>query len=108
MKYSVWLFTRPISYAMSFTSTATSSDGRDYLCHWGVLVNEMNTVDVEVIISRVQKYGANDNTDMGIMYELHRNECNKNDLVITGKIGINSVKEKWPMFSIQYVGDTTM
>ena len=71
-------------------------------------MNEMNTLDVEVIISRVRKYGANDNTDMGIMYELHRNEGNKNDLVITEKNGINSVKEKWPMFSIQYVGETTM
>jgi hypothetical protein len=108
MKYSVWLFTRPIDYAMSFPSIAISSDGKDYLCHWGVLVNEMNMMDVEVIISRVRNYGANDNTDLGIMYELHRNEGNKNDLIITPKIGINSIKKKWPMFSIQYVGESTM
>ena len=70
MKYSVWLFTRPTSHAMSFPFIAASSDGMDYLCHWGVLVNEMNIVDVEVITARVRKYGANDNTELGIMYEL--------------------------------------
>lgn len=108
MKYSVWLYTRPITYAMSFPSTADFSDGKDYLCHWGVLVNEMNKLDVEIIISRVRRYGANDNTELGIMYELYRNECNKNDLIITKKVGINSIKMKWPMFSIQYIGESTM
>ena len=68
----------------------------------------MNIVDFEVIVSRLRKYGANDNTDFGIMYELRRNEDNKNCLIITEKIGINSVKKEWPMFSIQYVGETPM
>jgi hypothetical protein len=108
MKYSVWLFTRPIDAAMSFDSTAVFSNGKIYLCHWGVLVNEMGMVDVKVIVSRVRKYGANDNTDLGIMYEIHRGEDNKHDLAINQKIGINSIKEKWPMFSIQYVGESTM
>ena len=108
MKYSVWLFTRPITYAMTFPSIAASSDGKNYLRHWGVLVNEMTIIDIEVIISRVRKYGANDNTDLGIMYELHRNNDNKNDLRITEKFGINSVRNEWPMFSMEYIGETTM
>ena len=107
MKYSVWLFTRPITLATSFHSTAASSDGKDFLCHWGVLVNEMNMIDVEVIMSRARKYGANDNTDLGIMYELYRGEGNKNVPIITRKMGINSIKKKWSLFSIQYVDETT-
>ena len=107
MKYSVWLFMRPTSHAMSFPLIAASSDGMDYLCHWGVLVNEMNIVDVEVIMARVRKYGTNDNTELGILYKLHRNEENKNDLRVTEKFGIDSIK-KWPVFSIQHVGETTI
>jgi hypothetical protein len=107
MKYSIWLFTRPTSHAMSLPFIAASSDGKDYLCHWGVLVNEMNGIDVEVVMARVRKYGANDNTELGIMYELHRNEENVNNLRITEKLGISSIK-KWPIFSIQFVGETTI
>lgn len=68
----------------------------------------MNIVDLAVISSRERKYGANDNIDFGIMYELHRNEENINDLIITQKIGIDSVKKKWPMFSIEYVSEIKM
>jgi hypothetical protein len=92
---------------MSLPFIAASSDGKDYLCHWGVLVNEMNGIDVEVVMARVRKYGANDNTELGIMYELHRNEENVNNLRITEKLGISSIK-KWPIFSIQFVGETTI
>ena len=48
----------------------------------------MNIVDVEVITVRVRNYGSNDNTEMGYMYDLHRNEESKNDLRITDKFGI--------------------
>ena len=67
----------------------------------------MNIVDVEVITVRVRNYGSNDNTEMGIMYDLHRNEESKNDLRITDKFGISQIK-KWPVFPIQFVGETTI
>lgn len=108
MVYSVWLFTRPLSYAMFLPSLASTSDGKDHLRHWGILVNEMTLMDLQVILSRQNNYGANDNTELGVMYELHREESNTNTVSINHKFGIDTVRNEWRMFSMQYVGNTAM
>jgi hypothetical protein len=76
--YSVWLFTRPLTYAMFSPPIAASTEGIHHLRHWGVLVNEMNMTDLKVILSRQTRYMANDNTELGIMYELNQGEHNIN------------------------------
>jgi hypothetical protein len=108
MVYSVWLFTRPLSYAMFLPPLASTSDGKDHLRHWGVLVNQMTLMDLQVMLSRQNSYGANDNTELGVMYELHRDESNMNTVSINRKFGMNSVRNEWRMFSMQYVGNTAM
>lgn len=108
MHYLVSLFTRPTSYAMLFPSAATSSDGKEYLRHWGVLISEMNLIDLQVIFSRTREFGAKDNTMLGSMYELHRQENNKNTVNINTKFGLNTLRDNWPMFSMAYVGQTEM
>ena len=47
---SVWLFTRPLSYVTHFSSSEATSEGRDHLCHWGVLVTELTMVDISPIL----------------------------------------------------------
>lgn len=108
MHYLVSLFTRPTSYANFFPSVASFSDGKDYIRHWGILVSQMTMTDLEVIFSRTREFGTNDNTLLGIMYELNRQENNKNTVSINTKFGMNSLRENWPMFSMEYVGKTEM
>lgn len=108
MHYFVSLFTRPLSYAMSFPSVAASSDGNDYLRHWGILISDINPLDLEVALSRTTEFGVNDNTVLGTMYELLRREDNQNTVRINPKFGMNSLRKQWPMFSMEYVGKTPM
>lgn len=106
--YTVWLFTRPLTYAMFSPPIAASSEGMDHLRHWGVLVNEMSMTDLKVILSRKMGYRANDNTELGTMYELFQGQESTNEVNINRKFGMNSVRKEWRMFSIYYVGKTVM
>ena len=106
--YSVWLFTRPLTYAMFSPPVAASSEGVHQLRHWGVLVNEMSMTDLKVVLSRTMGYIVNDDTELGIMYELFQGEQSRNKVSIKHKFGMNSVRKEWRLFSIQYVGKTRM
>ena len=67
----------------------------------------MSLLDLEVILSRTRELGTNDNTVLGTMYELRRQD-NKNTLSINTKFGMNSLRKEWPMFAMIYVGKTSM
>ena len=105
--YSVWLFTRPLSYAMFSPPIATSSEGIHHLSHWGVLVNEISMIDLTVILSRSMRHNANEDIEFGVMYELFQ-ENHVNNISINKHFGMNSIRNEWHMFSMQYVGKTTM
>ena len=106
--YSVWLFSHPLMYAIFSPPIAISSKGIYHLSHWGVLVNEMSMVDLTVILSRTMQNNVNENTEFGIMYELHQGENNVNNISIKNFFGMKSIRNEWHMFSMQYVGKTTM
>ena len=92
---------------MLFPSAAASSQGKDYLRHWGVLISDMSLIDLQVILSRTRDFGANDNTMWGTMLELFRDEDKKNNVNIKD-FGMKTLREEWPMFSMAYVGKTSM
>jgi hypothetical protein len=106
--YSVWLLTRPLSYTIFFPPFGATSDGKHHLCHWGILVNEMSQVDAQAIWQRTRNYGASDKTELGTMYELFRDENDRNNVHITTPFQMANMKKEWPMFSMQYVGQTLM
>ena len=68
----------------------------------------MNLIDLEVILSRTRDFSANDNTMWGIMLELFRDEYKKNNVKINTNFGMKTLREEWPMFSMAYVGKTSM
>ena len=105
--YSVWLFSRPLTYAMFSPPIAASSEGIYHLSHWGVLVSEMSMIDLTVILSRTMRNNGNENTEFGIMYELHQGENHVNNISIHN-FGMKSIRNEWRMFSMQYVDNTTM
>jgi hypothetical protein len=107
-KYSVWIFTRPLSYATHFTPLAITSDGRDYLRHWGVLISAMTPIDAKVILFRDTEYGGNDRTELGTMYELFRDKDDKNNVKVTRPFGMAIIEKEWWMVDFQYVGETEM
>ena len=42
------------------------------------------------------------------MYELHQGENQINNISINEHFGMKSIRNEWDMFSMQYVGKTTM
>lgn len=107
MKSSVWIFTRPLSYA-TFTPLAMISNGKDHLRHWGVLISDMTLLDARAILLRNREFGGKDRTELGIMYELSRDENYHNDLKITRPFEIATIRKEWGMVDFQYVGETEM
>jgi hypothetical protein len=106
--YSVWLFTRPLSYGTTFLSLMSASDGKQRLRHWAVLVSEMTLLDAQATMLRRIEYCGNDRTDWGTMYELFRDDGNINNVNISRQFGMEMMKKEWPMVDIQYVGQTEM
>jgi hypothetical protein len=98
MVCTVWLFTRPLSFLPPF------SDGKPALRHWGVLVSELTFGDIEVIIQRARAY-SEDDTPLGTMYELFREE-EYNNVNIVRPFGTAIVHKEWRAFSAKYVGTT--
>ena len=68
----------------------------------------MTFIDGQVVLSRIGEYGANDRTELGIMYELYREEGNRNNLKITTNFGLKLLRNEWWMFSSAYASRTTM
>jgi hypothetical protein len=108
MKYSVWLFTRPLSWAMFAPSLAQTSAGKNHLRHWGILISKMTSMDAKAFLQRTTDYGGNDNTDLGVMYELFRDINNKNNVNIVRPFQITTIRKDWRMFSCEYIGQTDM
>jgi hypothetical protein len=105
---SVWLLTRPLSFARSVPLLATSAEGTAYMCHWGVLVNDLSLVDGRAILARAQEYCGDNDTDLGTMYESFPYENSQNTVSVRRPFGIFVLRSEWLMFSAQYVGSTTM
>ena len=108
MTNSVWLFTRPLSYTIHINPVASISDGKPHLRHWGVLVSEMSVVDVKATLSRTKEYCGSDFSALGTMYELFRDEEDRNNVSVCRNFGMKTIRDDWPMYSAEFVGLTTM
>jgi hypothetical protein len=108
MGYSVWIFTRPLSHARTFPSLIKTSNERHYLCHWGMLVSEMSLLDAKAILTRTREYCAIDNTELGTMYDLFRDDDDRNNVHICREFSVVNLRQEWKWFSAQYVGHTDM
>ena len=75
---SVWILVRPLSLAITFPTMGLISDGKPYLCHWGVLVTMPSIDDLRALIC--PQGSATDELVLGAMWELHREQehCNVN------------------------------
>jgi hypothetical protein len=106
MKYSIWIFTRPLSYAGWFPPLEKTSDGKHHLRHWAILVSEMGLSEMKAILLGQSDLCRNGNTEMGTMYELFRDENNQNNVNITRPFGIPTRINNWRTFSAEHIGDT--
>lgn len=108
MTNSVWLFTRPLRYAVRLPPIASISDGKPHLRHWGVLVSKMSHVDMKATLSRIKEYCGSDFSELGTMYELFRDDGDRNNVSICRNFGMKTIRDEWPMYSAEFVGLTTM
>jgi hypothetical protein len=107
MELSVSLLTCPLSWAVSIPLLASSSD-EDHLRHWGILVHDMSSVDLQACFFGYQKSHANDHTVFGTMYQLFRRQDGTNIVDINTEFGMDSLRQDFPMFAIKVVGKTTL
>jgi len=106
MIYSVWLVTRPISLESRFSALGISSDGKAHLRHWAVLISELTPLDAQVILQRTRGYFGNDDTDLGTMYELCREEGRYTNVNIIRPFSMETIRKDWGAFSIEFMGTT--
>ena len=102
MTRSVWLFARPLSWADFIIALQWVSDGKYPLCHWGVLVTHLDITDE--FMRRTPS--PTEALDLGIMYELRRNDINQNTVNIIRPFSTASAE--WRLFSAKYIGTTEM
>lgn len=107
MTSTVWLFTRPLSYPL-FNPLESTSARRDHLRHWGVLVSDLTLIDAQVIMLRTRGNWGDENTPLGTMYELFRDEDDRNNVKVSRPLYIRTIKSEWRAFSSQYIGETRM
>src|SRR5271154_3675668 len=106
MTRSVWLFARPLSWADFIIALQWVSDGKYPLCHWGVLVTHMDITANDEFMRRnsPQVLSSPDDQDLGIMYELQRNDINQNTVSITRPFSPAALKAEWRLFSAKKIG----
>jgi len=73
-----------------------------------MLVSEMSLLDAKAILSRTREYGAIDNTELGTMYDLFRDDDDRNNVHICREFSVANLRQEWKWFSAQYVGHTDM
>ncbi len=83
-----------------------TSDGIDYLRHWGVFVTDNTLLDIEVILQRIRAW-ENDGIDLGTLYELRR-DSPINNVNIIRPFTLAVIRQQWRAFSTQYIGKTKM
>jgi hypothetical protein len=108
MTYTVWLLTRPLSYASSFSPLALVSDGKDHFQHWGVLVSEMSLINAQEIMSHVHEYVVSSDIHLGTLYVSFRGPNDYNNVNIIRGFGLATIAQEWPSLTAQFVGDTEM
>jgi hypothetical protein len=67
----------------------------------------MSLVDIQVLMQRTATITAMDETALGKMYELMRDEYNKNN-VHAHNFDLKKFREQWSTFSAQHVGETNL
>jgi len=106
MTRSVWLFARPLSWADFIVALQWVSDGKYPLCHWGVLVTHLDITANDEFMRRTPDISPTQALDLGIMYELRRNDINQNTVNIIRPFSTASAE--WRLFSAKYIGTTEM
>jgi len=81
-----------------------TSDGRPYLCHWGVLVSDLTIIDTKVILQTANK--GNRTVHLGKMYELLQIEGRSHVFVDT-EFTMRELNG-WRSFAEQYFGETRL
>lgn len=104
--YSVWVITRPLSYANLIPPLAFTSIGKIHLHHWGVFVTDLTFLDIQVIMQRTRAWEDGE-TSVGALYDLRRDET-VNNVNVVRPFTLAIIRREWPAFSTQYVRKTDM
>lgn len=68
----------------------------------------MTMADTNALLQRSTHYSNRDTLTLGWMFELFRDQDDKNNVQILHEFNLEALKEQWPTFSAQFVGITEM
>jgi len=108
MTQSVWLFVCPLFWADFIIALQWVSEGKYLLCYWGVLITYLDITANDEFMRRTLQIVSEDVLDLGIMYELRRNNINQNTINVVRPFSTVSLKAEWRLFSAKYIGSTDM
>jgi hypothetical protein len=103
----VWVLARPLTLAVGFTKMM--SEGKTTVCHLALLVTKLNFGEVKRILNerRNEDTSATDQ-EMGDLWELYRDEHNKNHACLTRGFRASSLNQEWRLCCGTRAGRTTM
>lgn len=103
----VWYLVRPLTLAVGFTKMI--SEGKAIVCHVALLVTKLNFVEVERILNerRNEDTSATEH-EMGDLWELYRDEHNKNHACLTRGFRASSLNREWRLCCGTRAGKTIM
>ena len=87
--------------------TTYFSRGKFPLCHWGVLVTDSTSVDVESLEIETRELGQTDDR-LGVLWELQRTPSDKNTVNVVQPFMLSTLKEQWMDYSAKHIGTTVM
>ena len=106
-KRSVYVVARPISLLGLIPIVGTALGGNFSFCHWGMLVSEWSTVDLQAMVLRSTGVHGED-VALGILFELLPLENNFTSFRITEPFGALIIQKEWRPTLVAYAGTTTL
>jgi hypothetical protein len=99
---TVWVLARPIKAAQWL---AFLSEGKFPLCHWAILVSDLNFVDFTVLWASKKRVCRRDS--WRTLFELYRDENNINKSHMVEELGVNrEFLDEWCTVFVAFMGTT--
>ena len=104
---NVWVLARPLSLAIGFTKLL--SEGKTPLCHLAIMVTTLEFGEVERALIKARELKTPDEElEMGDLWELRRNEADKNEASLTSGFRSSLLYTEWQFCCGTWAGKTVI
>lgn len=105
MERDLWVLGRPVNKVRRGSMPAVSWGARFSFSHWGLLCTELTRDEIEYWTD--VNIPHTEHVNIGMIYELSRNEHNVNSIMTTTSVS-STFRLQWSNYIKQYIGRTTL